>query len=385
MEAPPWWSEGLDFKCTGCGKCCKVKGEVWLSPAEMETAADFLKLNQQDFESAYVQHIAAGGWGLLKEKIQSDGTLSCTFLDDNNQCGIYEARPLQCSTYPFWPRLLRSPSAWDAEAVAPEDWTPERGGCEAINAGEGWTNPEEIKLKSEMQAAYIRRLPHELMGVESLKINTTAEMKKSASKLRVTASEVKKDDSMIEQTKKWVKDVVIAMTLCPFARSVYEGDTVRYTVRKETSPKDVYNLFLDEVDLLFKSPEDEIATTLIILSKAFSQDFEAYYMFCEFLEETIEANESLGEKLLIACFHPQHTFAGLDEDDPLHWEKRSPYPTINLLRAERVDEYAAEGLTQRIGENNDATLKAQGHTKLEALFKQIMWTEGGEEGAEVSQ
>lgn len=34
----------------------------------------------------------------------------------------------------------------------------------------------------------------------------------------------------------------------------------------------------------------------------------------------------------MACFHPRHAFHGLDDDDVLNYEKRSPHPTINLLR-----------------------------------------------------
>lgn len=31
----PWFVEGAKFGCTGCGKCCRVKGDVWLSPTEV--------------------------------------------------------------------------------------------------------------------------------------------------------------------------------------------------------------------------------------------------------------------------------------------------------------------------------------------------------------
>jgi Fe-S-cluster containining protein len=28
-------------------------------------------------------------------------------------CGIYEVRPQQCRTWPFWPELLRDKASWD--------------------------------------------------------------------------------------------------------------------------------------------------------------------------------------------------------------------------------------------------------------------------------
>lgn len=27
----PWYSDGLNFKCTGCGKCCRWPGQVFCS------------------------------------------------------------------------------------------------------------------------------------------------------------------------------------------------------------------------------------------------------------------------------------------------------------------------------------------------------------------
>ncbi|MCA8912053.1 MAG: YkgJ family cysteine cluster protein, partial [Planctomycetes bacterium] len=31
-------------------------------------------------------------------------------------CGIYEVRPTQCRTYPFWPDIMRAPETWQREA-----------------------------------------------------------------------------------------------------------------------------------------------------------------------------------------------------------------------------------------------------------------------------
>ncbi len=30
---------------------------------------------------------------------------------------MYEARPIQCSTYPFWSSIVSSESAWESEAI----------------------------------------------------------------------------------------------------------------------------------------------------------------------------------------------------------------------------------------------------------------------------
>ena len=40
----------------------------------------------------------------------------CVFLKDN-KCSVYEVRPSQCRTYPFWPQHILGRAEWEAEAV----------------------------------------------------------------------------------------------------------------------------------------------------------------------------------------------------------------------------------------------------------------------------
>lgn len=35
---------------------------------------------------------------------------------ENGRCGVYEARPLQCRTWPFWPEMM-NPRVWKREVV----------------------------------------------------------------------------------------------------------------------------------------------------------------------------------------------------------------------------------------------------------------------------
>ena len=56
----------------------------------------------------------------LKEKTNFD----CIFWD--NQCSVYQARPLQCRAFPFWDSTLSSMGAWEMAGH----------GCPGINTGE---------------------------------------------------------------------------------------------------------------------------------------------------------------------------------------------------------------------------------------------------------
>ena len=133
----------LPFDCTSCGKCCKTKGTVFMSPDEAEAASVHLDLTVDEFANKYATHKARStvktnrAWLQIKNKDEEDGG-GCIFLDENNLCSIYEARPVQCSTYPFWSNILRSPNSWDAEVREADNstkgpyWTVNDGGCEGM-------------------------------------------------------------------------------------------------------------------------------------------------------------------------------------------------------------------------------------------------------------
>lgn len=143
----PWYEQGLQFSCTSCGKCCKVDGDVWLSPSEVDTIKTHLGVSADEFKSKYGRAEISDGketWVCLKRQ---DG--GCIFLNPIGQCSIYDVRPVQCATYPFWPSLLASREDWEDEAVVPDDvelkaneryWTAETGGCEGIVLSAGESN-----------------------------------------------------------------------------------------------------------------------------------------------------------------------------------------------------------------------------------------------------
>ena len=142
-----WWKEGLKFGCTACGRCCQNEGEVWLDSDEFADLSTNLKEDPKVVLDKYAEKTMSG-WVKLKNQVSDDPKINdrCIFLgDDGKQCSIYESRPIQCRTYPFWPRLLSSPTEWEKEAVQPDvfkivegsgdrHWTPATGGCEGMSS-----------------------------------------------------------------------------------------------------------------------------------------------------------------------------------------------------------------------------------------------------------
>lgn len=163
-----WFKDGLSFGCTGCGKCCKMDGDVWLSPEEQPAIAAALGETVSTFQDKYTRQLLKG-WACLNYKSPETLDGGCVFLTNEGQCGIYETRPVQCRTYPFWPSLLEDLEAWEDEAVVPDSdivvtdrrqWSLDQGGCEGINHADAPVVPaDEIEMKRREARAHWRRFP----------------------------------------------------------------------------------------------------------------------------------------------------------------------------------------------------------------------------------
>lgn len=106
----PWYADGLSFECQRCGGCCGgFPGYVWISQKEIAALASFLKMSPDLFLSTYARKV--DGCYTLKEV----AGWNCIMLK-NGRCSVYEVRPIQCRTFPFWEENLASPEDWAAAA-----------------------------------------------------------------------------------------------------------------------------------------------------------------------------------------------------------------------------------------------------------------------------
>ncbi len=112
-----WYKDGLRFSCTQCGNCCTgPPGVVWFNDDEADAMAKKLGISRASFFRKYTRKV--GQRHSLKERVTEHGH-DCVFLDRESQpgravCSLYEARPTQCRTWPFWPENLHSPMTWRA-------------------------------------------------------------------------------------------------------------------------------------------------------------------------------------------------------------------------------------------------------------------------------
>ncbi len=120
---PGTGTRGLRFSCTMCGNCCTgPEGFVLFTDAEAAAIAGRLGITVEDFIRDYTKDSRAGR--SLRETPSPFG-LDCVFLDRRSVpgkalCSIYEDRPGQCRTWPFWKSNLGSREHWNrAKRICP--------------------------------------------------------------------------------------------------------------------------------------------------------------------------------------------------------------------------------------------------------------------------
>ena len=89
--------------CSTCeGNCCiGESGYIWITSDEIEKLAKYLCISVDEVINQYLYKY--GHKFSIKEKMLSSSNFACIFFDVNmKRCRIYEARPLQCKTFPFW-------------------------------------------------------------------------------------------------------------------------------------------------------------------------------------------------------------------------------------------------------------------------------------------
>jgi Fe-S-cluster containining protein len=149
MADRPFYADGLKFSCTRCSTCCRREsGFVYLSENDLSRLANKFGMDYNAFVKTWcrwVQFTQDRERLSLKEKSNFD----CIFW--NTECTVYNARPLQCRTFPFWDNVICSPQAWNATGE----------NCPGINSGklhsreeiEGFINQtdEEPVIEREVQ------------------------------------------------------------------------------------------------------------------------------------------------------------------------------------------------------------------------------------------
>ena len=110
-----FYKNGIRFECQGEGKCCVSRGRygyVYLSFGDRKRLAAHLGMSTSDFTAKFTRKIEG-----LYELIYTNK--DCPFLV-KGRCEVYDARPWQCRTWPFWPENMDT-AVWAREVAS---WCP---------------------------------------------------------------------------------------------------------------------------------------------------------------------------------------------------------------------------------------------------------------------
>lgn len=138
---------------------------------------------------------------------------------------------------------------------------------------------------------------------------------------------------IIAATRAWLTSFIIAHNICPFARQVYENDSVRFAVVESKQLEDCLQALIEECRHL--DAEAATETTLLIFSNACAE-FDDYLDLVAVAEQLLidQGYEGIYQ---LASFHPDYCFAGSNDDDPANYTNRSPYPMLHIIREASIE------------------------------------------------
>ena len=173
------------------------------------------------------------------------------------------------------------------------------------------------------------------------------------------------NETVINQTRKWITDVIVACNFCPFAARVLKPGKIHFEVTENAD----LQTSLEALGQCFnKLDTDESIETLLLIFPDSHKVFDDYLELVELSEALLE-NQGYEGIYQIASFHPEYLFAGSTNNDPANYTNRSPYPMLHLLREESVsraiDSYPD---TEKIPDRNIKYANQKG-----LLYMQQLW------------
>ena len=174
---------------------------------------------------------------------------------------------------------------------------------------------------------------------------------------------------VIQQTRAWVRDFIVAHNICPFARKELQRGGIHYQVSQEHKVGAVLSGLIEMCQRL--DEDDSTGTLLFILPVSF-------HNFIDYLDLLDMANDLLCKQgyegvYQLASFHPDYCFEGVDSDDAGNYTNRSPYPMLHIIREAELEK-ALEKYPhpESIPERNIAYCRKLGNAALANILQSCM-------------
>ncbi|MCK5394593.1 MAG: DUF1415 domain-containing protein [Gammaproteobacteria bacterium] len=176
------------------------------------------------------------------------------------------------------------------------------------------------------------------------------------------------NQTVIQQTKEWVEEIVIGLNLCPFAAQPFQQNTIEYTVNSAESTEQHLHQLADCFARLDESAD--IETSLLIYPDAY-QKFDDYLKLLDYANHLLDDLNYTGI-YQIASFHPDYCFEGSADNDASNFSNRSPYPMLHLIREIDLEKaIASYPNIEDVPEDNIKKLKKIGYKEMQDKLKKI--------------
>jgi len=177
------------------------------------------------------------------------------------------------------------------------------------------------------------------------------------------------DKQMIQQSKNWINDFIIAHNICPFAEQVVTNQSIDLDVINDSDYEECLVQLIQKLIVLDENKK--IETALMIFPEAV-KDFDDYLEFLAIANQLIE-DQGFDDDYQLASFHPDYCFEGEATDDAANFTNRAPWPMLHLIRQSSID----KGLEfykhpEQIPENNIKLTRELGYDFLNDLRQRCM-------------
>jgi len=167
----------------------------------------------------------------------------------------------------------------------------------------------------------------------------------------------------VQSTRKWIRDVVVGLNLCPWAGAPLQHGDLRIV---ECAAADALACAQREFDAVAAT---ENATVAIAISDACA--FEDYLDLVDAVDDAIDKAGHRGA-IQLATFHPDYQFGDAPEDAASHWTNRSPFPVLHLLREADVERALESRDGDDVWKRNVAAVEAIGAENMERRVRDCL-------------
>ena len=177
-----------------------------------------------------------------------------------------------------------------------------------------------------------------------------------------------------EETRAWVKRVVVGLNLCPFAAKPLADNQLYITVVRGDDLEEILRQILAQ-SLVFVEQQDDDGknkekalpgTALVVCPDLVPQDFNEYLNVLTMVVDGLLEDYDLVGRVQVVPFHPRFVFAGDNNADDHngdgeratermdYYTNRSPYPMFHILKEDDVSKAIdlVKGDTDKIWQRN---------------------------------